>query len=458
MKNLSLVSLFALVIIIGCKKRPPVNYAILTGEITNLAGGRIALVKGRSLVKYIELTEAGTFIDTLKVMPGFYTLTTSKNKISIYIDKGDNMKVDFDNNNFKNTLKVSGKGSEKIAYIKEKSEMKDRLLTQKSKMYSLEEAAYLKLIRSAKDSLITHVENTEGLPEDFIEKEKRDIHYEYLGNLDRYPDIHASYTKNKKFKTSDGFLKELDGLSYENGEDYLFSINYQTLVRKRCNKRLQEILKQGKVNLYIAYLQAIGEIKNDIIRNDLLYDAAQLNITQTKDLENYFNTYMSFATDSTHIENITKSYNKLSLVNKGKPSPKFTNYENYAGGTTSLDDFKGKYVYIDIWATWCGPCKAEIPFLKEIEKEYHDKNIEFVSISVDNKGEHEAWKKMVEEKELGGVQLFADNAFSSKFISDYMIMAIPRFILLDPEGKVVDSQAPRPSSTKLKEILTELSL
>ena len=65
---------------------------------------------------------------------------------------------------------------------------------------------------------------------------------------------------------------------------------------------------------------------------------------------------------------------------KGAPSPSFVDYENYNGGKTSLADLKGKYVYIDVWATWCGPCKAEIPSLKKIEKEYHGKNIAFVSV------------------------------------------------------------------------------
>ena len=71
---------------------------------------------------------------------------------------------------------------------------------------------------------------------------------------------------------------------------------------------------------------------------------------------------------------------KSKLVNTMSPS---FNYDNYAGGKTKLEDFKGKYVYIDVWATWCGPCRAEIPFLKKVEEKYHDKNITFVSISVD---------------------------------------------------------------------------
>ncbi|NND62223.1 MAG: redoxin domain-containing protein, partial [Flavobacteriaceae bacterium] len=140
----------------------------------------------------------------------------------------------------------------------------------------------------------------------------------------------------------------------------------------------------------------------------------------------------------------------------GTPSPVFVDYENHSGGTTSLTDLKGKYVYVDVWATWCGPCKAEIPFLKEVEKEYHDKNIEFVSISIDKAKDHQKWIDMVNDKDLGGVQLYADNDWNSKFVKDYYIFGIPRFILIDPDGNVVTPDAPRPSNPKLRSMLNEL--
>lgn len=139
----------------------------------------------------------------------------------------------------------------------------------------------------------------------------------------------------------------------------------------------------------------------------------------------------------------------------GKPSPTF-NYENHAGGTSTLADFKGKYVYIDVWATWCGPCLAEIPHLKKVEADYHDKNIVFVSISIDAKKDHEKWKNMVNQKQLGGVQLFADNDWNSKFVTDYGIQGIPRFILIDPNGNVVEADASRPSSPDLRKKLDAL--
>jgi len=139
-----------------------------------------------------------------------------------------------------------------------------------------------------------------------------------------------------------------------------------------------------------------------------------------------------------------------------QPSPVFENYENDKGGTTSLLDLKGKYVYIDIWATWCGPCKAEIPHLKTLEEKYQGKNIEFVSISVDSEKDHAAWKKMIIDKKMGGIQLFADKSWKSDFTKAYRINSIPRFILIDPKGNVLDADMSRPSEDVTMEVLDKL--
>ena len=144
------------------------------------------------------------------------------------------------------------------------------------------------------------------------------------------------------------------------------------------------------------------------------------------------------------------------LVRNGAVSPKFTNYENYKGGITSLEDLKGKYVYIDVWATWCGPCRGEIPYLKRWEKKYHGKNVHFVSISIDHNKEE--WKEMVASKKLGGIQLFAPKGVKDRFMLDYKINAIPRFILIDPDGKIVDVDAPRPSDPALIGVFKKLNI
>ncbi|WP_432410736.1 TlpA family protein disulfide reductase [Rasiella sp. SM2506] len=169
-----------------------------------------------------------------------------------------------------------------------------------------------------------------------------------------------------------------------------------------------------------------------------------------------------------NIKGLTEYYGGIIALReafpKGSPSPSFEGYENFKGGTTSLADLKGKYVYVDVWATWCAPCKAEIPFLKELEAEMQDKDIAFVSMSIDDDRSHKGsweqahtdWKAMVADKQLSGIQIMAPKGWQSQFIQDYLISGIPRFILIDPSGNVVDPNAPRPSDPELKTMLAAL--
>ena len=137
---------------------------------------------------------------------------------------------------------------------------------------------------------------------------------------------------------------------------------------------------------------------------------------------------------------------------KGSPSFNFS-YESNEGRKVSMNDLKGKVVLIDVWATWCGPCKVEIPHLKQLEEEFKGKNVEFVSVSVDILKDKEKWKTFVAEKELGGIQLFAEGW--SDIAKYYDITGIPRFLVFDQEGKIVSVDAPRPSNPELKQLLEQ---
>jgi alkyl hydroperoxide reductase subunit AhpC len=86
--------------------------------------------------------------------------------------------------------------------------------------------------------------------------------------------------------------------------------------------------------------------------------------------------------------------------------------------------------------------------LNKLEKKCHGKNIVFVSISVDNKKDHEKWRQMIKDKKMGGIQLLADKGFASDIMKAYNIKGIPHFILINPAGNIISSNAPRPSWKK----------
>ena len=150
------------------------------------------------------------------------------------------------------------------------------------------------------------------------------------------------------------------------------------------------------------------------------------------------------------IEKLEDTYLRLGKLKKGTVSPAFTGYRNFDGGFNSLSDYKGRYVYIDLWASWCGNCWNEMPYLKNLETKYQGKNIVFLSISTD--ANINDWEKTIAEQKLTGIQLLQMPSDKS-FTSQYAVYGIPRYIFLDTEGKIIDYNAPRPSD---KEELSEL--
>lgn len=130
--------------------------------------------------------------------------------------------------------------------------------------------------------------------------------------------------------------------------------------------------------------------------------------------------------------------------------------QDTSGITFTFENWKGKYIYIDFWATWCGPCIQEIPSLKVLEHDYADKDIVFVSISMDREKDRQKWVDFVKNEKLEGIQVWLD-AVNHKSISQaFNILQIPRFVLLDDKGQIVDANAPRPSDKRIREMLDKL--
>lgn len=141
---------------------------------------------------------------------------------------------------------------------------------------------------------------------------------------------------------------------------------------------------------------------------------------------------------------------KLFMATPGGLARNFS-FPDKDGKMVSLSDLKGKVVVVDMWATWCSPCLKEIPFMKTLEEELNGKDIAFVSISTDQEKDKGKWLKMINDMKLGGIQLFG--GAGNELMDFYKIKTIPRFMVFDREGKIVNTEAPRPSQPELKALL-----
>lgn len=462
MKRVTFLAILILVVIFsGCGKKQS-DQTIISAQISNTGGGSFTLTSLKGFEHVINVREDGSFTDTLDIEKGTYYAVYDKTGIQLYLDKGSIVSFVADANDFNNTLHFEGDFSELNNYYAYKSKVTGAIESTFKTTYSLEENAFLNFADSVKQMLLSKFEQVPSVPEYIIPLEKNAIGYYSKSLIGNYPSYHPYMTQNEAYEPSAELTAQLAEPRYDQVADYFYSQDYNvSLLRGVMQKGYELRQSEDSLNQRDAEFKVITQLENDTIRESLLYSFASMTLSIMKegDRKDYYDRFMTHCTNKIYQEKITELYASLSRLAKGNPSPVFTGYLNYNGGTSSLEDFKGKFVYIDVWATWCGPCKAEIPYLIEIEKQFHGKNIEFVSISVDTESAFQTWRDMIAEKRMGGVQLFADDSFDSDFIKSYEIRGIPQFILLDPQGNIISSQAPRPSEKEtLEALLNSLEL
>ncbi|TCC99649.1 TlpA family protein disulfide reductase [Pedobacter hiemivivus] len=195
--------------------------------------------------------------------------------------------------------------------------------------------------------------------------------------------------------------------------------------------------------------QSLSFISNDTLKGDFALKRMESlkNYTDYITYANAFGQY--FLTSKLKKKNVEIAAS-LATLKPGDSAFNFS-YPDNSGKTVSMADLRGKVVLVDVWATWCGPCKKEIPSLKKLEEEMKGMDVQVVSISVDEAKDKEKWLKMIKDENLGGLQLFASGW--SDIAQFYKINAIPRFMVFDKAGKIVTIDSPRPSNPELKALL-----
>lgn len=118
---------------------------------------------------------------------------------------------------------------------------------------------------------------------------------------------------------------------------------------------------------------------------------------------------------------------------------------------TSFDDvltkYKGKVIYLDFWASWCSPCRREMPYSLELQKKYQGKDVVFLYMSTDKN--EQAWNEMVTKLKLTGMNYRASDNVKQEIFNQFNLQYIPRYVLIDKNGKVVDANAKRPSDPSI---------
>jgi thiol-disulfide isomerase/thioredoxin len=219
--------------------------------------------------------------------------------------------------------------------------------------------------------------------------------------------------------------------------------------------------------MYEKYLKKITQVYHGKVRDYVLYNFININLVAAINSYEGFNERTNQTTpflnqigDKMYTELLWKDINQkkaeLSILKKGDPAPIFS-LNDSTNHNYDLTQFKGKIVLLDFWASWCGPCRKETPYLQAIYNRYQPTGkIEFISIAVRDK-ENE-WKKALRKDNPSWLQLY-DNV--GKTAANYFTNAIPKFVIIDEKGLIFDFDAPTPSledklETIIKQKLAEL--
>jgi len=446
MKKSILLFLSFTLFIISCQKEEKREYTAFAGKVTNPQSDSVYLFFPNR-EKAFALNENGEFYDTIHLdQKGYFYFSDGREQAELFLFPGDSLHIALDTKKFDESIVYSGSGAEKNNYLVQKFLKEEAVGSSSAELFSLNPTDFKSKFKKHTEELEKEL-NSSKAEEAFKEIEKRNLNYGYLSLMAQYPDAHLYFT-GKSPELPEDFLSELDGISYDNEADYELIPFYKDLI---INKYMIDVEKAKSSEELEAM---VAKIKSKPIKEDLV-SALYYRISSTSPESEKLNEIIQKHAQSEQLKmRAIQKTNAVKNLLTGKPSPKFS-YNDINGKKVSLDDFKGKLVYIDVWATWCGPCLQEIPSLKELKKDYKNQNVEIISISIDVQKDFEKWKKMVANKQLDGTQLFADNDWKSEFVKAYGIDAIPRFLLIDENGNILNADAPRPSSPQIREIFDE---
>jgi thiol-disulfide isomerase/thioredoxin len=269
-----------------------------------------------------------------------------------------------------------------------------------------------------------------------------------------HPVGHVMMTGDREYAPDEDYYKVIDSFVVED-EDLVDLDEYRNFVVEAAH-----VLDADNRDVKTLYPKTVAQMRfiagrfDDVkLRNALLHYLAAPYVDRlgTADIQELENIYRTYVKDEALIADFQAKIDKWNVSMPGKPSPALSAVD-IDGKEWTLADFKGKYVYIDMWATWCAPCKREMPYLKELEKKFAGADIVFLGLSVDR--DKAKWEEMVRTGNLTGVQLYL--GAQSRFQKAYNVDGIPRFILLDKEGVIISNDMTRPSAKETAETLEAL--
>ena len=435
----------------ACTTKNPSGDITINVDVENPTAKKVEIALDRGATWTIDLDEQGRGQLVLPKMESMYPkVIYGEESKKIFVAKGEEVTLRFDARKFKDEpIEVDGDNEEANDYLQ-------KVTLPKPPDFALNWEPFTADLKSKLDDVLKMMADMklDRKCPDFYNIECARMDYMFQHTLFMYPLGHA--WKAGEFTYDKRYYAEIERLLVEH-EDFIMMDAYRSYIEQAI-----PVLLEQKSNFKSNYEKKIATM--NYIMEHFESDRIKQTMLTTIAL-NYILTVGDQGTDEMqamvrkHVQDpqlltlFNTKLEHLDPISTGFLSPDFEAV-NVKGETKSLKDFAGKYVYIDVWATWCNPCREQQAELKKLEKLFEGRRIAFVSLSIDK--DKAAWEKMVRDEKLVGNQLWMGDNTSFKEV--YGINSIPRFILLDKNGRIIDANMTKPSDEKTALTLRKLKM
>ena len=383
--------------------------------------------------------------------------------MGLYMIPGDTIRISFNHMDYDKSLTIGGRATHEMHYFIQfwknfytDTTEEDYWKSLGRNDYQLHQDFLYERLNAQRDFLAIYHEK-HPLSEHFRKRELDKYAYLFAkdsyGSSNYYMNMHARDTTGNMPPLPVTYYRFLDEVKINNEDALLLrayvdfitiylSNKYYMLVKEAGEEDgFQEQMPPGTIALMnTAKTLFTGKVRDfmiaDLIRN--MIDGGNFELVKAE-----YNRYLAGDGDPLYkeiLKNRKKVYAKLKA---GQMAPPFS-LPNPDGNLFSLKDYKGKVVYIDFWASWCGPCIAEFPKAEELKKRFSDnEEVVFINVSIDESIQD--WKDALDEHQPKGINLLADENTQK----EYLLLSIPRYMIIHRDGTIDGESAPRPSDMEV---------
>ncbi len=428
------------------------DVTVIAGHIDQPFGNLLVLSQGGTITSTSQLEDGLFYLEIPVFEPSYYTLSHGGLQVPLHLTGGYHLNLSLDPAVGLRSLRYQGRGAEVNQYLNRYWEFVDANEPSWPDLwYQGEEVMKDQVWRYKVKSqafLDHYLRKNANLDPKFIDKERSRIIFQEAGQLLKYG-LNSKYTSSGR-PLSQGYYGFLEGLNIED-PDLLLLTEYQDFIINVIKKHALDLKDAGREQSpHLIAMELIrSEIKDHDIRSFLAYRIIKEHLYRgvDEDTGKLYGQFRKVCKVGHMLADAKRLHDQNEKLTTGNIAP-FFSARDITGNDVSLPEFRGQVVFVDFWSTWNRRACQEIPYLDSLRQFFAKEPVAFISISLD--AEISSWIKMMRSKPLKGIQLIGKDGMESSVVETYLVDELPRYLLIDKKGRLVDAFAPPPSSPELK--------